>query len=87
MQALALNDQRSEALNQYEICCQALSEDLDVEPDEATKMLYEKIRAGQLKGTEVGQRQSHSSTVFVPRPLTAALPTSGTSSTHAVDRS
>jgi len=47
MHALALGGQRSAALAQYEACCRALREELDVEPAEETARLYEQIRDGQ----------------------------------------
>jgi class 3 adenylate cyclase len=48
MRLLALNGQRGAALAQYEACRRALSEELDVEPGEETKQLYEQIRDGLL---------------------------------------
>ena len=44
---LAQNGQRSAALAQYEICRQALREELNVEPDAATVELLKRIRAGE----------------------------------------
>ena len=49
MRVMALSGQRSAALTQYESCRKLLKEELDVEPSEATKELYEQIRAGKLK--------------------------------------
>jgi DNA-binding SARP family transcriptional activator/predicted ATPase len=47
MRLLALSGQRSAALAQYEACCRALAEELDVEPTEETVQLYERIRDGE----------------------------------------
>jgi predicted ATPase/class 3 adenylate cyclase/DNA-binding SARP family transcriptional activator len=48
MRLLALNGQRGAALAQYETCRRALREELDVEPGEETRRLYERIRDGEL---------------------------------------
>jgi predicted ATPase/DNA-binding SARP family transcriptional activator len=48
MRLLAQNGQRSAALAQYETCCQLLTSDLDVPPDEMTMALYERIRLGEI---------------------------------------
>jgi predicted ATPase/DNA-binding SARP family transcriptional activator len=45
MRLLVRAGQRSAALAQYETCCQTLAEELNVEPTEETRMLYERIRA------------------------------------------
>ena len=44
MRLLVLNNQRSEALMQYERCKRMLAEELGVTPDEITTTLYEQIR-------------------------------------------
>jgi DNA-binding SARP family transcriptional activator len=44
MRLLALSGQRGAALAQYEACRRALREELDVEPGEETRHLYERIR-------------------------------------------
>ena len=49
MRVMALSGQRSTALAQYETCRKLLKEELDVEPSEETKKMYEQIRAGKLK--------------------------------------
>jgi DNA-binding SARP family transcriptional activator/predicted ATPase len=49
MRALALNNQRSAALAQYETCRRLLAEELGVEPAAETTRLYEQIRDGELK--------------------------------------
>jgi DNA-binding SARP family transcriptional activator len=48
MRLLALSGQRGAALAQYEACRRALREELDVEPGEETRQLYERIRDGEL---------------------------------------
>ena len=49
MRVLALDGQRSAALDQYETCRRVLAEELDVEPSAKTRDLYEQIRSGTLK--------------------------------------
>lgn len=49
MRVMALTGQRSAALAQFESCRKLLKEELDVEPSEETKKLYEEIRAGKIK--------------------------------------
>jgi len=51
MRLLALSGQRGAALAQYEACRRALHEELDVEPGEETRQLYECIRDGELGPT------------------------------------
>lgn len=47
MQLLALDGQRNGALLQYETLCTILRSELDVEPSEESRRLYEQIAAGQ----------------------------------------
>src|SRR5690606_30378194 len=49
MTALALNNERSAALAQYESCRRLLAEELGVGPDAETTTLYEQIKAGKLR--------------------------------------
>ncbi|MFN8491778.1 MAG: BTAD domain-containing putative transcriptional regulator [Caldilineaceae bacterium] len=56
MRLLAQTGQRSAALAQYETCRQLLTAELDVLPDEATMVLVEQIRAGNLRSTTVDLR-------------------------------
>jgi DNA-binding SARP family transcriptional activator len=49
MRTLALSDQRSAALAQYETCRRLLAEELGVEPAAETTRLYEQIRDGKLQ--------------------------------------
>lgn len=42
---LARNDQRAEALRQYQTCCDILMEELGIDPSPETTALYERIRA------------------------------------------
>ena len=46
MRSLALTEQRSAALAQYEVCRHVLAEELGAEPSEETTALYEQIKAG-----------------------------------------
>ena len=45
MLLLARNDQRAEALRQYQTCCDVLVEELGIDPSPETTALYERIRA------------------------------------------
>jgi len=47
MRLMGLSGQRSAALIQYKKCCQALAEELGVEPEIETTALYEQIRDGE----------------------------------------
>jgi DNA-binding SARP family transcriptional activator/tetratricopeptide (TPR) repeat protein len=64
MRLLALNGQRGSALAQYEACCRALREELDVEPGEETRRLYASIQSGKL----VRSRQEPKAQPTVPLP-------------------
>ncbi|MFB0538056.1 MAG: BTAD domain-containing putative transcriptional regulator, partial [Anaerolineae bacterium] len=66
MRLLALSDQRSAALAQYETCRRLLAEELGVEPAKETTRLYEQIRDGKLKAPELFPAP--------PFDLTARLP-------------
>ena len=46
MRLLAGNDQRTEALKQYERCRQLLEDELSIEPETITQTLYQQIRTG-----------------------------------------
>jgi predicted ATPase/DNA-binding SARP family transcriptional activator len=63
MCALARSGQRAAALAQYEACRQVLRKELDVEPEEETTALYERIRAGE-------ETRSLPEAGFLPAPLT-----------------
>ena len=49
MRLYFLSGNRTQALHQYERCVMALREELDVEPSDRTKQLYEQIRSDNLK--------------------------------------
>lgn len=55
MRLLALGDQRSAALAQYETCRRLLAKELDVELAQETTALYERIRDGKLGDKETGK--------------------------------
>jgi predicted ATPase/DNA-binding SARP family transcriptional activator len=65
MRALALAGDRSGALAQYEQCHQLLAEELGVEPEAATKDLYEQIKAGKVRGKATPAVPRHN----LPPPL------------------
>jgi adenylate cyclase len=67
MLLLALSGQRGAALAQYEVCRQALAEDLGVEPGPETRELYERIRDGQ-----VGRRSAQVPRTRVSKTLPSA---------------
>ncbi len=48
MRLLALRGRRTAALAQYETCRSRLKEELGIEPSQATKTLFEQIRAGEM---------------------------------------
>jgi DNA-binding SARP family transcriptional activator len=48
MQLYAWSGERSAALRQYQICAQLLAQELNVEPEPATRQLEQAIRAGRL---------------------------------------
>ncbi|MEM7344640.1 MAG: tetratricopeptide repeat protein [Chloroflexota bacterium] len=78
MRLLAYNGQRSAALAQYDVCQQILARDLDVEPSEDTKVLYDRIRQDTLESTtDVLPRQP---SVIVPDK--SSLPTSSSQQVH-----
>ena len=72
MHLLALNGQRGAALAQYEACRRALREELDVEPGEETRRLYERIRDGELARA----KQEEDIEAIALSPRTEALPIS-----------
>ena len=61
MQALALAGQRSAALMQFEVCKRTLAQELNVEPDDHTVELYERIKASpsETARVEIGVKRPH----------------------------
>jgi len=55
MLLLAFSGQRGAALKQYETCSQVFQIELDVEPTEETKVLYQQIQSGDLQPPEQNQ--------------------------------
>jgi WD40 repeat protein/DNA-binding SARP family transcriptional activator len=53
MCALALSDQRSAALVQYETCCRLLKDELGIQPTVDTQQVYEAIRDGRLEALQL----------------------------------
>lgn len=47
MRALTMNGQRNAALAQYEICAAAVRRELNIEPEDSTTRLYERIRSAR----------------------------------------
>lgn len=58
MRALAEGGDRAAALAQYESCRAVLAEELGVEPDEETRILYERIHAHELTPATIGSGPS-----------------------------
>lgn len=76
MLLLAQSGQRSAALAQYELCRQALSIELNVEPDVTTLELVTRIRAGEFVAPFPGTPAVQSSPVIpAPPPALAPAPT------------
>ncbi|MBI5029356.1 MAG: tetratricopeptide repeat protein [Chloroflexi bacterium] len=73
MRLLALNDQRSTALAQYETCRRLLQQELGIEPSPETIALYEQIRDGKLVASETPQPQSSSPALAQPSNLPVSL--------------
>jgi len=64
MKLLAFSGQRAKALIQFETCRRILREELEIEPDEKTKVLYEQILHGDL---ETNFTARHQTTPIVPQ--------------------
>ena len=69
MELLAQNDQRSAALNHFEVCRKTLLEELGVEPATETLNLYKQIRNSQFT------TPSHLAGKVEPKPVLARPPT------------
>lgn len=55
MRSFADMGQRSQALRQYQVCRQLLAREFDMEPEEATRRLYEQIRSNGYASLESAQ--------------------------------
>ena len=78
MRVLALCGQRGAALAQYEACHRALAVELEVEPEDETTALYERIRDGTLTSTEpvqvgAGEEDMRRGAPSLPAPLTRLI--------------
>jgi len=49
MQLYARTGNRHQALRQFQQCCEVVRKELDAEPDETTRQLYDRILSGQLE--------------------------------------
>jgi DNA-binding SARP family transcriptional activator len=58
MRFFALSGDRTAAIRQFERCCAALHEDLDVVPEDATLSLYIEIRNGKLGAVDAARSSS-----------------------------
>ncbi|MEZ4677805.1 MAG: BTAD domain-containing putative transcriptional regulator [Caldilineaceae bacterium] len=70
MRLLALQGWRTEALAQYDLCCQALADELGVPPSAETNALYDQILAGKI-APEAGKSSPRLSS---NEPPLAAIP-------------
>jgi DNA-binding SARP family transcriptional activator/predicted ATPase len=68
MALLAIHNQRSAAISQYEHCHQLLQEELGVEPEEDTVRLYEQIRQGKYTQPTIKESQRRSIRLAKPSP-------------------
>ncbi|MCB9420362.1 MAG: tetratricopeptide repeat protein [Ardenticatenaceae bacterium] len=66
IQLYAQNNQRAQALAQYEQCCQILADELGVEPDEATTALCEEIQAGERQPKVAGSERAGEISPLLP---------------------
>lgn len=78
MRFLAVTDQRTAALRQFERCRKLLLDELGVEPDEETRSLYDRIFAGEMdwkpqKTLVVSSGAANISRSNLPRPLTSFI--------------
>lgn len=69
MRLYARNGQRSLALAQYEICCQVLTDELDVEPAAETTALHHHIRMGEMAASSSGARRQTLDNIPAPHPF------------------
>jgi DNA-binding SARP family transcriptional activator/predicted ATPase len=74
MRLLALSGQRAKALIQFETCRRILSEELEIEPDEETRGLYQQILQGDLKTYERARIQATPQVVIPPSFLQIGSP-------------
>jgi class 3 adenylate cyclase len=89
MRLLALSGQRGAALAQYEACCRALREELDVEPGEETRRLYERIRDGRMREAGGKKQEARAPDILPssqapppsPPPVLRTVPRPGSSPT------
>jgi DNA-binding SARP family transcriptional activator len=63
-----LSGNRTQALHQYTRCAMALREELDVEPSDRTKQLYEQIRSDSLKPSLVVEEKVVTGMVLQDKP-------------------
>lgn len=75
MRLFALSGDRTAAIRQFERCCAALHEDLDVVPEDSTLSLYIDIRNGKLGAGDVARStipEEPDNTTFTPLPASTA---------------
>jgi len=68
MRLYYLTGDRTGALRQYHACVAALKDELDVEPADSTRQLYQHICADRLSEIEGGQRERQQPTPAAPEP-------------------
>lgn len=77
MLLLAHLNQRGAALQQYKLCVQALSDELDVQPMPQTTALYEQIKSGQWYAEQQSANRNGWNGVSVPAAPRTDGPTNG----------
>jgi DNA-binding SARP family transcriptional activator len=71
MRLYAMSGDRTQALHQYQRCVSALRTELDIEPSESTKELYEQIRSDTFSSRMLPDKKFFKET----KELTSALST------------
>ena len=85
MRLYALTGQRSQALNQFDLCKKELQQMLDVSPDSKTLELIQNIRAGELVATTKSQPSMTSTVPKTADQLLAILPLENSSKDQSID--
>ncbi len=74
MRLYARAGERSQALGQYRLCCEALERELGVAPDPATETLYREIRAGETPSAQTPAATAASDQAAAPTDAPLPLP-------------
>jgi len=74
MKALYEGGDRAGALRQYQVCADVLKKELQVEPDAATKVLFEEIRDDKLTSSRSNLSANDAGSPLAQKPSIAVLP-------------